>query len=155
MEKSKHTNLEIEPLVANYDELLNIVYLGLACENNLPGSLEASDIHELLEVNYPNMTERQNIVRKLGIDFDRGIVNLIATSMIFRKKSMIVEAPPRAGICGSDYFPWEEKLKERMDTLKETGAIKKDCFFKIRQKEIEGDILPSPYFPELETVVAA
>ena len=75
MEKFENKNKETKPFVADYDAVLNEVYLGLAREKDLPNSFGASNFEEYLSTNFSDDTERFKVEVMLGADFDRSIIN--------------------------------------------------------------------------------
>ena len=133
MEKFENKNKETKPFVADYDAVLNEVYLGLAREKDLPNSFGASNFEEYLSTNFPDDTERFKVEVMLGADFDRSIIDLICNAMIFRRQSLIMKMKTTDGLGGGDYLPLEDMIQERLKDLRAEGALDVDLNFAIER----------------------
>ena len=136
MEKSKNKNIELEPFVADYEVVLNEVYLGLAREKDLPNAFEAKDIDTFLSINYPEEKERANIMAELGADFDRGIVDLICNAMLFRRQSLVLKIQANEGLGEDGYLPWVNKIDERLINLKKKGTLAMGVCFAVEREPL-------------------
>lgn len=131
MEKSKHKQPKNETIHCNYDSMVNYVYLGLACEDNIPGVNEASSFEDLLKQAYPNPSERESKRAELGARFDSALTNFVVAAMALRCRNLEIDVGSDQGPFNNGHFPWEKPLMQKVRQLKRKKALSKDLTFGI------------------------
>lgn len=121
---------ELPPRIIDYSGLVDGVQLSIAREHNLPGSFEATNFQEVLAPHNEDL--QRYLVCEVGHDFDDALVNYVTAALIAHQRhGIVILAEESEGVNG--YLPWQNKLNERMDMLKERGAYDSTAFVRVER----------------------
>lgn len=114
--------LETAPHVIEYSKLVACIQLSAARLLNLRGSLEATSFAEVL-VQHTD-TERDQIIRNVGAEFDQGLINYVTTLLITSRhnRNIIIQAESTEGIDG--HLPWVLPLQTHLEDLRASGTLR-------------------------------
>lgn len=107
--------------VLEYSGLVNTVQLSLARLLSIPGSFETQSFNELIA---PHTPEKQyEMICEVGARFDDALVDFVVCALIATKQQRLVIKTNEPSNDGG-HMPWEPKLQDRIELLKETGTFR-------------------------------
>lgn len=114
--------LETVPRVIEYSRLVECLQLSAARLLNIQGSLEARSFAEILIQH--TEAERDQIVRDVGAEFDRGLINYVTVLLIASRhnRNIVIQADDTDGIGG--FLPWEAPLQTHLEDLRKSGTLR-------------------------------
>jgi len=100
--------------ILEYSELMDTAQLSAARLVDIPGAVYKNSFAEIIAGVDEN--EREQIIQKVGAEYDKAFVDYVsATIAAYSNRHVIILAESSEGING--YFPWQEKLHERVNFL--------------------------------------
>jgi hypothetical protein len=118
---SKAEPSEINTHIIDYSSLVDTVQLSTARLLDIPGALEAESFAKLIAPLSPE--NREHTIWEVGGHFDQSFISFVTASLIARRHHrVIILAEESEGINGG--LPWEPKLEQHIQALKENGHLR-------------------------------